>query len=326
MNRLLISFLLLLVVFVSPCFSTEDPANFPSKPVTMVVPWSPGGSGDMTTRKLCELATEKLGQQITVINKPGGSGVTGTILVKQAKPDGYTIGMATWSPFTIVPHIRELPYKTKEDFTWIAQFAEVAHVFAVQSTSPWKSFKQFIEDARKNPGKLKYSTPGPISGSTIVMEMIFHQENVKVIFVPVGGGREGDTQLLGGHIDGMVSPSLYPYIKDGRVRGLMQAQLKERFELFPEIPTHYELGYNIDTPDWYGILGPKGIHPEIAEKLGDAFKSACESSTYKDFMGSIYHRAVYRGPESFRALVFKDYDTQAKDIKELIDRGVIKRQ
>jgi tripartite-type tricarboxylate transporter receptor subunit TctC len=321
-------FLFLIALFitvVNPCFGTEDPAKFPSKPITMIVAWAPGGSGDLSTRKLSDVASRILGQPIVVINKPGAAGVTGAILLSKADPDGYTLAMATWSPFVIVPHIREVSYNTKEDFTWIMQYAEVCHTFFVLSNSPWKTFKEFVEDARKNPGKLKYSTPGPLSGQTVLMEMVFSKEKVKVTFVPVGGGAEGDTKLLGGHIDAMVSTSLFPHLKEGRVRALMHAQIKQRFESFPDIPTHHELGYEFDSPNWYGIFAPKGVDPRIVKKLCDAYKKACEDPSFKEFMAQIYHRVFFRDSESFKALVFKDFDDQGKALKELIDLGLIKK-
>ncbi len=310
----------------SLCAGKEDIANYPSKPITMIVPWGPGGSGDLTTRKISERASAILGQPIVIVTKPGGAGVTGTVLMSQSEPDGYTLGFATWSPFTIVPHIRAVPYKTKEDFTWIMQFGATAMTFAVLSSSPWKTFKDFVEAARKNPGKLKYSTPGPLSGQTILMETVFLQEKVKVTFVPVSGGNEGDIRLLGGHIDAMVSPTLASYMKEGKVRGLMLAQSRNRLEAFPDIPTHYELGYNFDSPGWYGIFGPKGLDPQIIKKLEHAFLQACRESAFKDFMTQISHLAVCKDAETFKAQVYSDFDAEGVALKRLIDLGMIKKQ
>lgn len=310
---------------VTDAAQAQDAANFPSKPISLIVPWGAGGSGDTTTRRVAERASAILGQPIVVENKPGGAGVTGTVLLAKAAPDGYTIGFGTWSPFTIVPHVRDVPYDTKADFTWIMQFGAVAHTFSVLSTSPWKTFPEFIEAARKAPGTLSYSTPGPLSGQTVLLQTIFKKEGVDVTFVPVSGGNEGDTRLLGGHIDAMASPSLGEYIRKGTVRPLMHVQPRERLASMPDVPTHYELGYQLDSPDWYGIFGPKGIDPAIVSKLEAAFMQACQEESFSEFMTNINHFAVCKPSAEFEKQVMSDFDSQGAALSDLIAQGLIKR-
>ena len=309
-----------------PALADEAADSYPSKPITLVMPWGAGGSGDTTTRRLVERASQILGQPIVVENKPGGAGVTGTVLLTNAAPDGYTIGFATWSPFTIVPHVRDVPYNTKEDFTWVMQFGAVAHTFAVLSSSPWQTFQEFIEAARQAPGTLSYSTPGPISGATVLLQTIFSRENVELTFVPVGGGAEGELQLLGGHIDAMASPSMGEHIRTGVVRPLLQVQPKQRLESMPDVPTHYELGYDIDSPDWYGIFGPKGIDPAIVAKLEAAFMQACQEPEFAEFMTGINHFAVCKPSGEFTEQVMSDFDSQGVILNALIEAGSIERE
>lgn len=138
----------------------------------------------------------------------------------KAVPEGYTIGLMTYSANVIIPHLRSVPYDTKKDFTFIMEYGEFPMIFCALANSPWKTFKEFVEEARKNPGKLKYSTPGPLGGQHIFMEQVFSVEKVKLTHIPVGGGIEATRQLLGGHLDGALTPDFIPYIQGGTVRGL----------------------------------------------------------------------------------------------------------
>ena len=134
--------IILLIMSVNPCIGAEDPAKFPSKPITMIIPWPPGGTTDMAIRKLSDLASKTLGQPILIENKGGGSGVIGINAISKATNDGYTIGNMTHSPIVVVPHMRSVPYNPIEDFTFIMQYGEFMHAFCVLSTSPWKTLKE----------------------------------------------------------------------------------------------------------------------------------------------------------------------------------------
>jgi len=312
------------VILVNPCAGAEDPAKFPSRPITMIIQWGAGGVADISGRKLADLASKILGQPIVVENKPGGGGVTGMSIVARAEPDGYTIGTVTNSPSVIIPHMRPVPYKTKEDFTWIMQYGEFDHIFCVQAESPWKTFKGFIEDARKNPGKMKFAPHGVLSAQHIAMEYVFLQEKVKISFVPVGGGAEANSLLLGGHVDAVDSATLFSHIKSGRIRGLMAVLSEKRIPDFPDIPTHRELGYDIDFPNWGGVYAPKDLDPRILKKLCEAFKKAHEDPSYRPLLASMYISPIFRDAESFKVKVFNDFDTTGKVLKELIDLGIVK--
>lgn len=294
----------------------EDPARFPEKPITMIVPWAPGGTADLSGRKLSELAAKILGQPVVVENKAGGAGVIGINAVAKAAPDGYTLGIMTYSANTIIPHLRSVPYNTKKDYTFLMQYCEFGMIFSVLASSPWKTFKEFVEEARKNPGKMKYSTPGPMGGQHILMEQIFGGEKVRLNHIPVGGGAEATRQLLGGHLDGALTPDFIPYIKEGRARGLA-IQPEKRMKAVPEIPTFTELGYKVESPNWGGICAPPGVHPLIQKKLLEAFKKAYEDPSFQELMARLYLPTVYRGPEAFKEMVFKDFENQGRVLKQL---------
>ena len=188
--------IILLLVLVDSSLGAEEPAKYPSKPITMIIQWAAGGTTDLSGRKLAELAGKILGQPIVVENKVGGSGVIGINAVAKALPDGYTIGTITYSANVIIPHLRSVPYNTREDFTYLMQYGEYGMIFCVLTDSPCKTFKDFIKEAQKNPGKLKYASPGPSSGQHIFMEQVFKVEKVKVNHIPAGGRRD-DKAVVG---------------------------------------------------------------------------------------------------------------------------------
>ena len=312
--------LISLFLLASSVGAAEDPAKFPSKPITMVIQWAAGGTTDLTGRKLADLASRTLGQPIVVENKTGGAGVIAATALKNAAPDGYTLGTATWSSMVYVPHLRSVPYNVKRDYVWLMQYAEAPQLFGVLANSRWKTFKDFIEEARKNPGKLTYSSVGPLSGSHIFMEQIAMIEKVKITHVPTSGGAEAVTKLLGGHIDAGVVNELCPHVEQGKVRALA-FQSEKRFELMPDVPTFWDLGYKIETPIWFGLHAPAGIHPQIVKKLNDAFKRAYDDPSFQKLLLTLHMMPFYRDTENFTLRVSSDYDNQGKILK---DFGFIK--
>ncbi len=307
------------LMVISPGLA-EDPAQFPSKPITLICPWAAGGIGDLSSRMMADVAGKILGQTILVENKAGGAGVIGINAVAKAVPDGYTIGLMTYSANVIIPHLRSVPYDTKKDYTFIMQYCEAPMIFSVLKESPWKTFKEFVEEARKNPGKMKYSTPGPLSGQHIFMEQVFSVEKAKLTHIPVGGGIEATRQLLGGHIEGALTPDFIPYILEGKVRGL-GVQPKIRIKAVPDIPTFLELGYKIESPLWMGFAGPKGLHPIVLRKLFEACKKGYEDPAFQEFMAKMNWPTVFRDSEAFKEIVFRDFDIQGRVLKEM---GLVK--
>jgi len=318
--RVVTAIVALFGLLVSSGFAAEDPDKFPTRPITMIVQWAAGGSSDLTARKLAELGGNMLGQRIVVENKLGGGGVVGTAVVSKAAPDGYTIGAITSSSITTIPHLRAVPYNPKEDFSWLMQYCNITFIFTVKAESSYKTFKEFVEEARRNPGKLNYSSPGPMSSTHIFMEQLFASEKVKVNHVPVGGGAEVVPQLLGGHLDGAIVTETLPLLKAGKFRGLA-INAQKRIDLFPEVPTFNELGYRRFIPTWYGLYTPRGVHPVIFKKLYDAFKKGYEDPSFKDLLARLYLIPVFNDSESFSKIVLTDYESQARDLKEL---GLVK--
>jgi len=308
--------LILSVMIVPPCSAAEDPAKFPSKSLTMVIHFAVGGSSDLTGRKLADTASKILGQPIVAENKVGGAGVIAINAVAKANPDGYTIGTVSYSATVIAPHLRAVPYSVKQDFTYIMQYAEYPQAFCVLANARWKTFKEFIEEARKNPNKLTYATAGAKSGQHLLMEQVALAENVKITHVPTHGGSEVVTQQLGGHVDGSLAAELAPHVRQGNVRALAVAGEK-RLESMPDVPTFTELGYKLESPLWLGLCAPKGVDPRIIKKMHDAFKKAYEDPSFKELCATLVMTPIYRGPDAFKEMVIRDFDGQARILKKL---------
>jgi tripartite-type tricarboxylate transporter receptor subunit TctC len=200
------------------------------------------------------------------------------------------------------------------------QYANFTEAFSVRADSRWKVFKDFIAEARKNPGKLTYATAGPMSSQHIVVERIALAENVKLSHVPTGGGTEVIAQLLGGHVNSALSAALSRYLGSDKIRALGVLGEK-RFHLIPGVPTFSELGYKLDAPLWLGLIAPRGLDPQILKKLHGAFKKASDDPSFQEYLAKLYMTPLYRDAESFRKKVFKDFDMQAEVAKKL---GLIK--
>jgi tripartite-type tricarboxylate transporter receptor subunit TctC len=268
---------------------------------------------------MCELASKHIGQKIVCQNKPGGAGGLGSTLLKNAVPDGYTIGTASYSPIVYRPIISGAEYKPKEDFTYITGYGEFTFGFCVKADSPYKTFKDFVEAARKDPGYLTYTTTGHLSGSHVYMEQVWAQEKVKVAHVPNKGGMEPNLMVLGGHIDAALDSDILSSVLDGKCR-MLASQSVKRNPLFPDVPTFYELGYNFQLVHWLGILGPKGMDPRIVKKYEDAFKKAFDDPAYKKLAKDLRITEVYRNSKDFTEKVYEDVDYQTKALQDIKKR------
>ena len=298
------------------CFVSAASAGFPEKPVTLLVPYSAGGTTDLSLRILASVAGDTLGQPVVVGNKPGGSGSVCYGILKHAKPDGYTIGGFTTSGAVVAPHMAKVPYNTKKDFTFISQFAEYFKGIAVKADAPWKTFKELIDYAKKNPGKVSYATTGATSIDALTMRMITKESGVDMIMVPYKGGHPAVAACLGGHVTAVVASELPEPVKAGQLK-LLAVFNQESSEAFPGVPTIADLGIKVDSAYWGGIVGPAGIAPENAQILQDAFKKAISSKPYKQMLSKINMIPCYKSGADFKKLVFHNYDAFGKIIAEL---------
>ena len=270
--------------------------QYPTKPINMIIGWGAGGSTDITLRALCEAAGRLLGQPIVAQNKPGGGSAVGLALLKNEKPDGYTLGNISSAGIT-GQHLRKVPYDSTTDFTPIIRYGDYIHGITVKADAPWKNIKELVAYAKANTGKLKYSSPGTGSSHHLVVEALGIQEGVKWTHIPYKSGHEATTALLGGHVDFQTCASEWkPYVDNGSFR-LLATTSDKRYEKYPQVPTLIDQGYQIWAITLVGVLGPKGIPAPIVDKLHAAFKKSMDNPEFKKAMNNFDMPIVYRDPE-----------------------------
>lgn len=297
LEKKVVFFFVLMVLSISggtsPSLAQE---KYPTKPINFIIGYPAGGSTDVCARPLVAAASKILGQPIVVINKPGAASAVAVALLKNEKPDGYTIGILP-SGAVLSQHMRKVPYDSAKDFTPIMQYAVYLYGLVVKTESPWKTFKDFIEYAKANPGKIRYSTAGPGTPQHLVMERLALKEKIKWTHVPFEGGPQAITALLGGHVEASSQTTEWKkHVEAGTLR-LLAVYGEKRMADFPNVPTLLELGYDIVAPSLICIVGPKGLPPQIVETLHQAFKKAMEDPDFIRISRQLDQPALYRGPE-----------------------------
>ena len=289
---------------------------YPSKPVTLIVPWPPGGSTDRHLRGLAEIASKYLGQNIVVENKPGGGGTIGpSQMALQAKPDGYTISQFPMGMLRI-PHMQKSPWNPLTDFTYIIGVTGYTFGLTVRADSPYKSFNEYIEAARKEPGKIDYASTGIGTTPHLNIEEVALNAKVTLNHVPFKGNADSTQALLGGHVMAQSDATGWDKYVDGGQMRLLVTFGDTRTKRWPNVPTAKELGYGVVSTSPYGIAGPKGMDPAVVKTLHDAFKKAIEDPKHLELLGQLSQDVWYLNSEDYGKWV---RDTYGKE-KALIDR------
>jgi len=276
-----LSALLLAVVALAGIAAADD---FPTRPVTLIVPWPPGGASDGTLRALARATEPHLGQTIIIENRPGVVGTLGpALMARTAAPDGYTISQTTQSMFRL-PHIQSVSYDPLNDFSYIIRLTGFTFGLVVNAQSPWQSIDEFLTYAQDHPGKVNYGTPGAASTPHLAVEALALPFGIRWQNVPYKGGSENLAALLGGHIDAMTDSTIWaPHVAQGRLR-LLATYGAERADKWPDVPTLHEIvpGLIFDSP--YGLGAPAGTPPERIRVLHDAFKQGLEDPKFQRVM------------------------------------------
>lgn len=244
-------------------------ANYPSRTVVIVNPWTAGGPAEALIRPIAERLSQRLGQPFVIETRAGANGTIGSNLVARAKPDGYTLLFGHAGPIAISPGMpQKPPYDTLKDFAPITQVASGATVLVVRADFQAKTLKEFIDYAKANPGKVSYGSVGPGSTTHIAGATLARMVGTEMIHVPYKGSAPINTDLMGGAITSAFVniAGAMPLIKDGRLRALATTTLK-RPAVFPDLPTVHELLPGFEINSWYGLLAPAGTPPEIVNKL-----------------------------------------------------------
>lgn len=294
--------------------------DFPSRPISLVVPNQPGVSLDLLMRGISDAASKHLGQSVVVDNKAGASGTLSAVaLATTAKPDGYTIAAITL-PIIRLPHMQKAPYDVK-DFAYILQVGGYTLGGVVKGDSPFKTWAEAKAYAKANPKKLTYTTIGPATTNAIAMELMARHDGLEVTHIPGKGGGESISAVLGGHVTMLIeSPAWAPLVASGELR-LLFLLGAERNKKYPNVPTLPELGYPWSFDSAFGLAAPKGTDPAIVAKLHEALKKSLDDPGVKALFDKYDFSHRYLDSAAYRAEVLK---TSEEERVALIKLGLKK--
>nr|WP_245615209.1 MULTISPECIES: tripartite tricarboxylate transporter substrate binding protein [Curvibacter] len=296
-------------------------AAYPHKPVRLVVPFPAGGATDLFARALSQKLGERLGGSLVIENRPGAGGAIGSDLVAKAAPDGYTLLLATSSTHSIGPALgARLPYDTVRDFSPIAQVGNAPSVMLVPNSSPARNVKEWIELARKNPGKLNYASSGNGTIVQLTTELFKAQAGLFIVHIPYKGTALAIPDLVSGKLDVLFDslPTGMPHVRDGRLRALGITTLK-RSPLAPELPPIADVLPGYESTTWFGLYGPKGLPPELLQRINTAAGQTLADPEVKDKLQRMGIEAVTGTPQQLATMVAAD---TAKWKKIIVERRI----
>ena len=314
MPRVLIGALLVLACM--PVFAQE---SYPSRPITLIVPFPPGGVADLTGRPTAIALEKVLKQPVVSANRPGAGGAVGNSLVANAKPDGYTLLMAL-SSISVIPEADKLfdrkPAYTLDQLAPLALISADPTILVVHPSLPVKSLKELIVLAKAKSGQMSYSTSGIYGALHMPMEMFLHAANLKMRAVHTNGGGPAITILLGGHVEMTVGgpAAIASHVKAGRLRPIVGWGAK-RHEAFPQVPTFKELGYDIEYYIWAGMFAPKGTPEPVMKTVRDAVRKAVDDPDFKATMQKIDSPIQYLDAPEFAKYWANDAKRLAEAVK-----------
>ena len=316
-NHRLWKILLVSVFLLSLAFGGSAMAAYPEKPVNLMIPYGGGGTTDVCARLLANLAQKDFATPIVVVNKPGGGGVLMHELLAQAKPDGYTLGVVATGVLTRTPFLRKVRYNPEKDFTYIMLFALWQYGLVVKADSPWKTLDEFLDYAKKNPGKVTYSTAGTGSAQYLAMEYLAQVKGIKWTHIPYKGGINAVTALLGGHVTACAQAVEWkPYVESGQLR-LLAVLGGQRIPTFPKVKTLKELGYDYEVVSGPGIAGPAGLPPAVVNYVTKAFGKAAHEKEFLDLLKKLDMLPFMLNKAQFEEYIKKDVPKKKKLVESL---------
>lgn len=306
-----------LFVALALCASTVHAEDYPSRDVTFIVPFNPGGSTDPLGRAFAAQIEKTLPGNVNVENRAGGAATIGTNLIVRAKPDGYTLGLGDSAALTYQPLINSgLAYKTPDDYQTVVKLADVPALLLVRPDAPWKNFDEFMADAKKQPGKLRVAVSGVRSISDLVVQQLNRAANVKLSTIPfTGGGGEVLLSVMGGRVEAGIGYGGTPIaqVKAGKLK-VLAVFAKGKYPLAPEAASVPDAGYNATLPASYSVIAPKGIPKPVLDKMIAASQKAVQAPEFLAFAKSNGYVPDAKGPEALGT----ELRTLGKDMAELI--------
>jgi tripartite-type tricarboxylate transporter receptor subunit TctC len=292
--------------------------GYPTKPIRLIVPFPAGGATDLFARTLSQKMGEKLGTTLVIDNKPGAGGAIGSDMAAKAPADGYTLLLATTSTHSIGPAINpKLPYDTVRDFTPIAHVGDAPSIMLVPNNSPAKTVREWIDYAKKNPGKLNYASSGNGTIVQLTAELFKSQAGVFVTHIPYKGTALAIPDLISGKVDVLFDslPTGMPHVRDGRLRALGVTSLK-RSPLAPELPPIADTLPGFESNTWFGLYGPKALPAEMVTRVNTAANQALADPEVRDKLARLGISPTTSTPAQFASMVAEDAAKWKKIITE----------
>ena len=315
-NHIFAGFIVIVGLAVS-CGSPSMAAEFPTKPINVIVPWAAGGAGDIVARTLSEVAKNELGQPIIVENKTGAGGNVGTTLILTKPPDGYTIGDTSTMTQIVSYYTGMLNFHPVNDCTHILRVSGMLYGLVVRADSPLKTLQEFIDYAKANPDKISLGVPGLTSAPRLAMEELSSRRgNLKWSLIPLKGEADTNASLLGGHVEAIANSGWAPLVDAGKFRVLALFSAK-RNPRFPQVPTLKETGLDVVWEAPVGFFGPKGIPEPIVRKLHDAFRKGMDSPIFLNAMKTREMTIMYLNSEDTERAVRQESERIEGLVKKL---------
>ncbi|WP_299615570.1 tripartite tricarboxylate transporter substrate binding protein [Pelagibius sp.] len=285
--------------------------DYPSEPITLIVPYSPGGNGDITSRFVADQASDILGVKFIVENRAGGGAFIGINSCANADPDGYTICFISTSPITVRPHVIDAPYDPMKDLTYVGQFLLSKQPIIARSDGKFTSLDDVIAYAKEKPGQLRWSAAVPRGGPHLATEAMFRAEGAVTTFLPSKGGAVELANLLSGTIDLAVISDYGPALDNGEIVILGETS-PGRNPQAPDAPTLSELGYPLELASFFGLAAPDGLPDDVIAVWDDTLKQITESEEFTTLMERIKTKGAYLSSADFTAQVRADYEAMGK--------------
>jgi tripartite-type tricarboxylate transporter receptor subunit TctC len=292
--------------------------TYPQKPIRLIVPFPAGGATDIFARTLSQKLAEKLGTSVVVDNKPGAGGTLGSDMVAKAQPDGYTLLLATSSTHSIGPNLNpKMPYDAVRDFTPIGQVGNAPSIMLVPNSSPAKTVKEWIDYARKNPGRLNYASSGNGTIVQLTAELFKAQAGLFVVHIPYKGTALAMPDLISGKVDVLFDslPTGLPHVRDGRLRAL-GVTTAQRTPLAPGVPPISDVLPGYESTTWFGLFGPQGLRPELVSRINVAANQALKDAEVADKLQKLGIEAIGGTPAEFTSMLASESAKWKKIINE----------
>lgn len=298
----------LALVFTAGAAVAQD---YPSEPITLIVPYSPGGNGDITSRFVADQASDILGVNFIVENRAGGGAFVGINSCANADPDGYTICFISTSPITVRPHVIDAPYDPMKDLTYVGQFLLSKQPIIARNDGKFTNLDDVIAYAKEKPGQLRWSAAVPRGGPHLATEAMFRAEGAVTTFLPSKGGAVELANLLSGTTDLAVISDYGPALDNGEIVILGETS-PGRNPQAPDAPTLSELGYPLELASFFGLAAPAGLPDDVIVVWDDALKQITESEEFTTLMERIKTEGAYLNSADFTAQVHADFEAMGE--------------